>query len=161
MRRLFSNPALGQRFLACGRWNKAKPRPSREGIRARVGAVLVVGRGPSSGGAAARCRHCGGPLHRANYPRKPRGGLGAMACVVDQRLRGFVGLGRAASEVRSASAAGERPLSMLESVHQMQGPDPPLAKTMRAIARLLAAATTALPNATRFVRAAWGDLKSA
>jgi hypothetical protein len=25
--------------------------------------------------AAARCRHCGGPLHRANYPRKPRGGL--------------------------------------------------------------------------------------
>ena len=25
--------------------------------------------------AAARCPHCGGPLHRANYPRKPRGGL--------------------------------------------------------------------------------------
>lgn len=25
--------------------------------------------------AAARCPHCGGPLHRANYERKPRGGL--------------------------------------------------------------------------------------
>jgi hypothetical protein len=25
--------------------------------------------------AAARCPHCGGPLHRANYVRKPRGGL--------------------------------------------------------------------------------------
>ena len=24
--------------------------------------------------AAARCPHCGGPLHRANYERKPRGG---------------------------------------------------------------------------------------
>jgi len=29
--------------------------------------------------AAARCPHCGGPLHRANYPRKPRGGLLAEA----------------------------------------------------------------------------------
>lgn len=29
--------------------------------------------------AAAGCRHCGGPLHRANYPRKPRGGLIAVA----------------------------------------------------------------------------------
>lgn len=25
--------------------------------------------------AAGRCRHCGGPLHQANYQRKPRGGL--------------------------------------------------------------------------------------
>lgn len=25
--------------------------------------------------AAARCRHCGGPLHQGNYRRKPRGGL--------------------------------------------------------------------------------------
>jgi hypothetical protein len=25
--------------------------------------------------AAARCPHCGGPLHRGNYQRKPRGGL--------------------------------------------------------------------------------------
>jgi hypothetical protein len=25
--------------------------------------------------AAARCRYCGGPLHRGDYPRKPRGGL--------------------------------------------------------------------------------------
>lgn len=25
--------------------------------------------------AAARCRHCAGPLHRSNYNRKPRGGL--------------------------------------------------------------------------------------
>ena len=24
--------------------------------------------------AAAGCPHCGGPLHQANYPRKPRGG---------------------------------------------------------------------------------------
>lgn len=29
--------------------------------------------------AAAGCRHCGGPLHRANYPRKPRGGVIAVA----------------------------------------------------------------------------------
>lgn len=29
--------------------------------------------------AAARCPHCGGPLHRANYERKPRGGLLAEA----------------------------------------------------------------------------------
>jgi hypothetical protein len=29
--------------------------------------------------AAARCPHCGGPLHRANYQRKPRGGLLAEA----------------------------------------------------------------------------------
>ena len=25
------------------------------------------------------CQHCGGPLHRADYPRKPRGGLLAVA----------------------------------------------------------------------------------
>ncbi len=25
--------------------------------------------------AAGRCQHCGGPLHRGNYQRKPRGGL--------------------------------------------------------------------------------------
>jgi len=29
--------------------------------------------------AAARCRHCGGPLHQGNYGRKPRGGLIAEA----------------------------------------------------------------------------------
>ena len=29
--------------------------------------------------AAARCQHCGGPLHRGDYPRKPRGGLLAVA----------------------------------------------------------------------------------
>jgi hypothetical protein len=29
--------------------------------------------------AAARCPHCGGPLHRANYQRKPRGGTIAEA----------------------------------------------------------------------------------
>jgi hypothetical protein len=29
--------------------------------------------------AAARCPHCGGPLHQANYRRKPRGGLVAQA----------------------------------------------------------------------------------
>ena len=29
--------------------------------------------------AAARCRGCGGPLHRGNYMRKPRGGLIAAA----------------------------------------------------------------------------------
>lgn len=29
--------------------------------------------------AAARCAHCGGPLHQANYQRKPRGGLIAEA----------------------------------------------------------------------------------
>jgi hypothetical protein len=29
--------------------------------------------------AAAGCRHCGGPLHRGNYRRKPRGGLLAEA----------------------------------------------------------------------------------
>jgi hypothetical protein len=29
--------------------------------------------------AAARCKHCGGPLHRGNYQRKPRGALVAAA----------------------------------------------------------------------------------
>lgn len=29
--------------------------------------------------AQGRCRHCGGPLHRADYERKPRGGLVASA----------------------------------------------------------------------------------
>lgn len=29
--------------------------------------------------AAARCPHCEGPLHRGDYPRKPRGGLVAAA----------------------------------------------------------------------------------
>lgn len=29
--------------------------------------------------AAARCRHCDGPLHQGNYLRKPRGGLIAVA----------------------------------------------------------------------------------
>ena len=29
--------------------------------------------------AAARCRHCEGPLHQGNYRRKPRGGLIAVA----------------------------------------------------------------------------------
>lgn len=28
--------------------------------------------------AAARCTHCGGPLHRGNYQRKPRGGVLAL-----------------------------------------------------------------------------------
>jgi hypothetical protein len=36
--------------------------------------------------AAARCPHCGGPLHRANYLRKPRGGAMAEAGEA-QRLR--------------------------------------------------------------------------
>jgi hypothetical protein len=29
--------------------------------------------------AEAGCRHCGGPLHRAHYPRKPRGAVFAVA----------------------------------------------------------------------------------
>lgn len=33
----------------------------------------------AAGVAAARCRHCDGPLHQGNYQRKPRGGLIAMA----------------------------------------------------------------------------------
>jgi hypothetical protein len=32
--------------------------------------------------AAARCPHCGGPLHRGDYARKPRGGLLAAAAEV-------------------------------------------------------------------------------
>lgn len=36
--------------------------------------------------AAARCPHCGGPLHQANYLRKPRGGAMAEAGEA-QRLR--------------------------------------------------------------------------
>lgn len=32
--------------------------------------------------AAERCRDCGGPLHRGDYPRKPRGGLIAPAAEV-------------------------------------------------------------------------------
>ena len=33
----------------------------------------------AAGVAAARCRHCEGPLHQGNYRRKPRGGLIATA----------------------------------------------------------------------------------
>jgi hypothetical protein len=37
--------------------------------------------------AAERCRDCGGPLHRGDYPRKPRGGLwGPAAGVFDRRF---------------------------------------------------------------------------
>jgi hypothetical protein len=32
------------------------------------------------------CRHCGGPLHRADYPRKPRGALGAFEAAFCTRL---------------------------------------------------------------------------
>ena len=31
------------------------------------------------------CRHCGGPLHRGDYPRKPRGGLLAVAAEAWER----------------------------------------------------------------------------
>ena len=37
--------------------------------------------------AAERCRECGGPLHRGDYPRKPRGGLlGPAAEAFDRRF---------------------------------------------------------------------------
>jgi hypothetical protein len=37
--------------------------------------------------AAERCRDCGGPLHRGDYPRKPRGGLlGPAAEAFDRRF---------------------------------------------------------------------------
>jgi hypothetical protein len=35
--------------------------------------------------AAAGCRFCGGPLHRGDYPRKPRGGLVAVAAEAFRR----------------------------------------------------------------------------
>ncbi len=37
--------------------------------------LLLVDEGIVARVAAARCRFCGGPLHRGDYPRKPRGGL--------------------------------------------------------------------------------------
>ncbi len=37
--------------------------------------------------AAERCPFCGGPLHRGDYPRKPRGGLlGPAAEAFDRRF---------------------------------------------------------------------------
>lgn len=35
--------------------------------------------------ASERCRWCGGPLHRSDYPRKPRGGAIAVAAEVFSR----------------------------------------------------------------------------
>lgn len=50
--------------------------------------------------AAARCPHCGGPLHQANYLRKPRGG--AMAEVGEAlRLRHSLCCGREGCRRRS------------------------------------------------------------
>lgn len=37
----------------------------------------------------AGCRHCGGPLYRADYPRKPRGGLIAGVGEAQTRRRSF------------------------------------------------------------------------
>jgi hypothetical protein len=50
--------------------------------------------------AAARCLHCGGPLHRANYQRKPRGGLFAEAGEAF-RLRHSLCCGRGGCRKRS------------------------------------------------------------
>lgn len=50
--------------------------------------------------AAARCPHCGGPLHQANYPRKPRGGLLAEAGVAF-RMRHSLCCGRQGCRKRS------------------------------------------------------------
>jgi hypothetical protein len=37
--------------------------------------------------AAEGCVHCGGPLHRGDYPRKPRGGaIGALGAAFDSRF---------------------------------------------------------------------------
>lgn len=179
--------------------------------------------------AAARCRHCGGPLHRSNYQRKPRGGL---RCSAGERMylrqslccgrrgcrkrtlppsllflgrRVYVGalvvlasaiaLLRASvreaakvsgvpvrtlvrwrawwandfatslawAELRASFAApapddSTLPLSMLNGVHVMQGRDPPLTKTMMAMARHLAAVTTSLPKTTQFVRDVFAEL---
>lgn len=50
--------------------------------------------------AAARCPHCGGPLHQANYLRKPRGGAMAEAGEA-QRLRHSLCCGREGCRKRS------------------------------------------------------------
>jgi len=50
--------------------------------------------------AAARCPHCGGPLHQANYLRKPRGGLLAEAGE-ELRLRHSLCCGREGCRKRS------------------------------------------------------------
>ena len=50
--------------------------------------------------AAARCPHCGGPLHQANYWRKPRGGLIAEAGEVF-RVRHSLCCGREGCRKRS------------------------------------------------------------
>jgi len=173
--------------------------------------------------AAARCPHCRGPLHRANYARKPRGGLlcgsgegaylrhslccgkrgcrkrtlppslrflgrrvylGAVVVIASAMallqtglreasnasgvpMRTLLGWGAwwtndfarsvawAELRARFASPAPNEsmlPLSMLDRVHSMQGRDPPLAKTMTAMARHLAVVTTRFAQTTRFVR---------
>jgi hypothetical protein len=40
----------------------------------------------AEGARAARCVHCGDVLHRADYPRKPRGGPRALGAEYDRRL---------------------------------------------------------------------------
>ncbi len=37
--------------------------------------LMAVDRAIVARAAEERCRDCGGPLHRGDYPRKPRGGL--------------------------------------------------------------------------------------
>lgn len=173
--------------------------------------------------AAARCPHCGGPLHRSNYERKPRGGLlcgsgesvylrhslccgrrgcrkrtlppslrflgrrvylGAVVVIASALALLQAGLEEASrvsgvpvrtlvrwgtwwandyvsspawAELRARFASptpneSELPLSLLDRVHSMQGRDPPLTKTMTAMARHLAAVTTRLGQTARFVR---------
>jgi len=53
------------------------------------------------------------------------------------------------------------PLSLLDRVHSMQGRDPPLAKTMTAMARHLAAVTTTYGRTTQFVRDVFAQVVTA
>lgn len=182
--------------------------------------------------AAARCPHCGGPLHRSNYDRKPRGGvlcgagetaylryslccgrrgcrkrtlppslrflgrrvyLGAVVVIASALALLQTGLHAASTasgvpvrtlvrwrawwtndfasslawaEVRARFASptpdeSTLPLSMLDRIHVMQGRDPPLTKTMTAMARHLAAVTTPFAQTTQFVRDVFADVVTA
>src|SRR5262245_50426727 len=52
-----------------------------------LGWLVEIDEAASREVAARGCQSCGGPLHRGDYPRKPRGGLlGAAAEVFSKRL---------------------------------------------------------------------------
>lgn len=61
-----------------------------DGIELRIEffeGLVAIDRAIVEQAATERCRHCGGPLYRGDYPRKPRGGLiGALGEAFERRF---------------------------------------------------------------------------